>query len=97
MDAPPVMTMSLALASLLALVAGAGLGWAHFGALGLITQYFVEGRTGSAIGLQVGRMLLLLMVLAATAMWLGAMPLLACFAGLLIGRRIALRRAREQA
>ncbi|MCB2046932.1 MAG: hypothetical protein KDE32_01745 [Novosphingobium sp.] len=91
------MSLSLALACLCALLVGGGLGLAHFGALGLITRYFVEGRTGPAIGLQVGRMLLLALVLAATAIWLGALPLLACFAGLLVGRWIALRRAREQA
>lgn len=91
------MSLSLALASLLALLVGAGLGLVHFGALGLITRYFVEGRTGLAIGLQIGRMLLLALVLAATAIWLGTMPLLTCFAGLLIGRWIALRRTKEAA
>lgn len=90
------MNASVVILSLLFLLVGMGLGFAHYRALDLVTRHFVEGRTGAAIGMQIGRLALLGMILVGAA-WLGAMPLLACFAGILAGRWFVLRRAGEDA
>ena len=90
------MSAGLAIAAAFALIVGVGFGIFHFGLLHNITRHFLAGRLPAVVGLQVGRLLLLGAVLA-TAAWFGALPLLACFAGVLIGRLIVLRRAKEEA
>ena len=46
------MTLQLALTAMLALAVGTALGFLHFRALYMVTQQFVDGRTGAAIGWQ---------------------------------------------
>ena len=85
---PDVTTLILAV---LAALAGAGIGWLHFSSLERVAEMIVAGRL-SAIGLQLGRLVLLGGVL-----WLfaqgGALVLLAGAAGVLAGRAIVMRRA----
>ncbi len=88
------MSVHLASIAVLALAVGTGLGFMHYRALHLVTQQFVEGRAGKALGWQLARLALLASVLV-LASWLGALPLLACFGGVLLGRWLVLRRVRE--
>ncbi len=90
------MSLQLALIAVLALAVGTGLGFVHYRALHAVTRQFIDGRTGAAIGWQLARLALLAGVLV-LASWLGALPLLACFGGILIGRWLVLRRVREDA
>lgn len=90
------MSLHLALLAVLALAVGTALGFLHYRALHMVTQQFIEGRTGKALGWQLARMALLAGVLV-LASWLGALPLLACFGGILLGRWLVLRRVREDA
>jgi len=90
------MNAQSAFLSILALVLGAAIGFVHYRALHSVVQHFMAGQTVAAIGLQIGRLVLVLGALIA-AVWLGAMPLLACFGGILIGRWIVLRQTREDA
>ena len=87
------MSAQLVPAATVALGFGSFFGFVHFSTLGMLVDRFIDGRYLAAAGLQLARLLLLGAVFAAVA-WFGALPLLACLAGLLIGRRLALRRAR---
>ncbi len=87
------MSAGLAFVAAVALVLGTVLGIIHFGSLALVTDRFVEGRSLAPAALQTVRLLLLSAVLVAAA-WFGALPLLSCLAGVLIGRWILLRRSR---
>ena len=88
------MSSLLALEMVLALAAGVVLGKTHFAALHRVADQFAEGKALAAAGLQAARLALLAAVLVGAA-WFGALPLLACTAGVLVGRWIVLRRARS--
>lgn len=83
--------MSVVLIFLAALV-GFGAGWLHFASLERVARMITEGRL-SAVGLQLGRLVLLALLL-----WLfakaGAAVLIAGAAGILAARAMVLRRAR---
>ena len=87
------MTTLLAFETAFALVAGVALGVAHFASLRRVTEFFAEGRALAAAGLQALRLLVLGAALVGAA-WLGAWPLLAAMAGILLGRWAVLRRER---
>ncbi|KCZ86219.1 hypothetical protein HAD_11050 [Hyphomonas adhaerens MHS-3] len=78
--------------ALLAGLAGLGAGWLHFASLEWVANRIVEGRL-SAIGLQLGRIVLLGGILFLFAQG-GALVLIAGAAGILLGRVIVLRGAR---
>ena len=78
--------------SLLAGLAGLGVGWLHFASLEWVANRIVEGRL-SAIGLQLGRLVLLGGILFLFAQG-GALVLIAGTAGILLGRAIVLKGAR---
>lgn len=78
--------------TLLAALAGLGAGWLHFASLEWVANRIVEGRL-SAVGIQLGRLLLLGGILFLFAQG-GALILLAGAAGILLGRFIVLRGAR---
>lgn len=88
---------SLPLPALVTLEFSAGLmlGLAHFAGLARVTcLYLSGGAVGRAFALQIGRFLLLIMVLGALA-FAGATPLLSAALGLLTGRAIVLRYSRR--
>jgi uncharacterized membrane protein len=93
MDASQPVTITLALSSALSLLAGALLGFTHFLTLRHVAQLFADGRTIAALGIQLARMLVIGGALLVAA-WLGALPLLACAGGMLLGRMLVLRRER---
>lgn len=78
--------------ALLAGLAGLGAGWLHFASLEWVANRIVEGRL-SAIGLQLGRIVLLGGILFLFAQG-GALVLIAGAAGILLGRAIVLKGAR---
>lgn len=78
--------------ALLASLAGLGAGWLHFASLEWVANRIVEGRL-SAIGLQLGRLVLLGGILFLFAQG-GALVLIAGTAGILLGRAIVLKGAR---
>ncbi|MCB9930250.1 MAG: hypothetical protein H6844_12670 [Alphaproteobacteria bacterium] len=73
------------------LALGVALGAAHFLSLRWSVRWFLAGRTGPSLALQAGRLVLLGGVLAAVAIWCGALPLLAATGGLLVARTAVLR------
>lgn len=87
MTMPDATTIGL---TLLAALAGTGAGWLHFSSLSRIAGMITEGKL-SAVGWQVGRMILM-----AGLLWLfvqgGALVLLAGAAGVLAGRALVMRR-----
>lgn len=89
MSAPNSFTLVLAL---LAAGTGLGVGWLHFSSLERVARMVLEGRL-AAIGLQIGRLVLL-----GCLLWLfakgGALVLIAGAAGIWVGRSLVLRRAR---
>jgi len=87
------MSLSVALTSCLMLALGVLLGVVHFATLRRIADQFAEGRVLAAAALQLGRLVLLGVALFIAAR-LGVWPLLSCAAGMLVGRRIVLRRNR---
>jgi len=92
MDAPPVILS----APVTAFAVGAGLaaGWlagrAHFASLAAIVRSLLAGNVGQAVALQLGRLALLALALAAVAR-LGGLALLCALAGILAARRQVLR------
>ena len=84
--------LSAILFAILAGLAGLGAGWLHFASLEWVANRIVEGRL-SAVGLQLGRLVLLVGILFLFAKG-GALVLLAGTAGILLGRIIVLRGAR---
>ncbi|WP_321490037.1 ATP synthase subunit I [uncultured Hyphomonas sp.] len=84
--------LSQLILALLAGLAGLGIGWLHFASLEWIANRIVEGRL-SAIGLQLGRMALLVGILFLFSQ-AGALVLLAGAAGILLGRVIVLKGVR---
>lgn len=73
-------------------VVGMILGVVHFGALWWNTRLYTEGgSTALALALQLGRFVVLAVVLAGIAL-LGALPLLTAALGLLLARRLVVRR-----
>jgi F1F0 ATPase subunit 2 len=85
------MTTSLVLHALLGLAAGAALGLAHFASLAWNTRLYVSGGAARAFAVQLLRLAVLAAALAGLAR-LGAPPLLAGALGLLLARRLVLRR-----
>lgn len=73
------------------LAAGILLGLAYFGTLAATVRFYTEGRPLAAGSLQAGRFAALGLALLGTAQ-LGALPLLCCGAGIVIGRQLVLRR-----
>jgi F1F0 ATPase subunit 2 len=100
MDAPAVaepareetiVSTTLLLHALLGLAAGMALGLAHFASLAWNTRLYVKGGAARALTVQLLRLALLALAFA----WLarsGALPLLAGALGLLLARRLVLRR-----
>jgi len=85
------MNADLALTAMLALALGVVLGLVHFATLGLVADRFAAGKVLGALGVQALRLVLVGLVLFAAA-WFGALPLIACLAGVLFGRWIFLSR-----
>lgn len=85
------MSAELAFTAVLALALGAVLGFVHFATLALVADRFAAGKTLGAVGIQALRLVLVGLVLFAAA-WFGALPLIACLAGMLVGRWIFLSR-----
>ncbi|MGI3166069.1 ATP synthase subunit I [Pseudooceanicola sp. 200-1SW] len=83
--------------ALLAALLGLGLGVVHFASLRRVTDlYLGPGRAPArALALQLARLALLVAVFVLLA-GLGAYPLLAGAAGLVLGRALVLRRARAE-
>lgn len=84
------MSGEIALVSAIAVGIGLIAGIAHFRSLELVARHFADGRMGSAIGLQIFRLVALGGALFLAA-WLGALPLLAGAAGFLFARSLILR------
>ncbi|WP_071673989.1 N-ATPase subunit AtpR [Nioella nitratireducens] len=81
--------------ALLGLVLGLFAGLVHFASLKRVTALYLDGRsTGLAIGLQLGRLVLLTGVLVVLALQ-GALPLLAGALGVVAARVIVLRWTKE--
>ncbi|QDL93990.1 hypothetical protein FDP22_19140 (plasmid) [Paroceanicella profunda] len=76
--------------------AGAALGLAHFGALWRNTRLYAQGHAGAGLALQLARLGLVTAGLTGLAL-LGAVPLLAGTAGLLLARRRVVRRRQAEA
>jgi len=82
--------------SVVALFVGGVLGVFHFTTLRMVTNQLVSGASPvRAILLQIVRMALVVAVLAAFT-FAGALPLLSCALGVLLGRAIVLRRAPKE-
>jgi F1F0 ATPase subunit 2 len=75
-----------------ALAAGFALGYGHFATLKPITDAFAEGAVARALGLQLLRWIVLVVVLIVCARF-GALPLLLAALGLLVARAVVLRRS----
>lgn len=77
--------------SLVALATGVLAGWLHFTTLSYLSKMLLDGKI-AAVGLQMVRFAVLgaLFYLWART---GSLPLLACAAGVFVGRRIILKRA----
>lgn len=73
------------------LLVGALLGVVHFGSLWWNTRLYTTGGAVAALAIQLGRFAVLALVLAGLAL-LGALPLLAGAAGLMIARQLVVRR-----
>ena len=73
-----------------AFVAGLALGTVFFASLWRNMRFYADGRPVAGAILHILRFLLLIAVLAG-AVQFGAMPLLSCTLGLLIGRRLVMR------
>ncbi len=84
-----------AIEALLAAAAGFGVGLAYFGMLARNLDLYLEGRPVSGAALQAGRLVVVAGILLA-AVQFGAVPLLACAAGLLMARHVVLRRHKRQ-
>ncbi len=78
----------------LGLTLGGLLGLAHFGLLGWNTRFFASGDVARAFFLQAARFLVLAAALFGISR-LGATALLSAAAGIVIGRGLILRRARN--
>ncbi|MGE0224824.1 MAG: ATP synthase subunit I [Acetobacteraceae bacterium] len=85
------MTGTLGLHALFGLLAGSLIGFVHFGSLWWNTRLFGRGDALPALGLQVLRLGLLALVLFGLTK-AGAVPLLTGTLGLLMARRVLLRR-----
>ena len=83
-----------ALIALLALAAGLAIGLASFTLLARNLDLYLAGRAVAGIALQTARFLLLVAGLFA-AVQFGALALLSCALGLLVGRHVVLRRHRQ--
>ncbi|SOC82395.1 N-ATPase, AtpR subunit [Ensifer adhaerens] len=79
-----------AVLSLVALGTGVLAGWLHFVTLSHLSKMLVDGKI-AAVGLQVARFVVLAGLFYVWART-GALPLLACAAGVLAGRKIILKR-----
>lgn len=79
----------------IAFAAGVALGLAYFATLARTLDLFVSGAPVAAIVLQAGRFLLAAAVMYAAAQF-GALPLLSCVLGFLVGRHCVLRRVRKE-
>ena len=80
------------------LLLGLTVGVAYFAAMWRSAELFAAGkRVGLAIGLVVGRLSLILAILAPIAIRGGALPLLVTALGIVIARAIAMRRVRAMA
>ncbi len=79
---------------LAAVVAGAGLGAAHFGSLWWSVVLMRDGHTGLGVAVQSLRFVALAAALVLIAR-LGASPLLAAAAGVLVARALLMRGARK--
>jgi hypothetical protein len=76
---------------IVALVAGTGIGFAHFGLLRRnVDLIVVDGSVGRAIALHLARFAVTGVALYCAALF-GALPLVAVMIGLLAGRQIAMR------
>ncbi len=84
-----------ALQALVALAVGVATGFAYFGILRRNLELYLDGSPALAVALQAGRFLIAAAVLFG-AVQFGAVPLLACALGLLIGRHLVLRRVRKE-
>jgi len=79
------------------LVLGFGLGLVHFTTLKHVAALYTSGaKVWRVLGLQLLRFALLALVLIVVAQ-LGALPLLAAAAGILVARQIVIRRNRAEA
>jgi len=88
-------TLPLPAAALIGLALGVVLGIAHFASLKRVTMlYFAGGAPWRAVGFQLARLALLTVILTGLAL-MGTVPLLSGALGVLIGRAIILRSARE--
>ena len=83
-------------ALVVAFVAGACLGAAHFGSLWWSVILIRDGRTGLGVAVQSLRFVALAAALVLVAR-LGAAPFLAASAGVLVARMLLMRRARRLA
>lgn len=80
---------------LAAFAAGAAIGWAYFALLARNLDLYLAGSPVLGAALQAGRFLLVAAVLFG-AVQFGAVTLLGCALGFLVGRHIVLRRARKE-
>lgn len=80
--------------ALIALAVGTGLGLSYFALLARNLKLYLNGRPVAGGALQAGRFLLVAVGLFGSVQF-GAIPLLCCALGLLFGRQVVLRRARE--
>ena len=78
-----------------ALGVGLALGLAFFASLRRNVQFYTDGRPLAGVVLHLLRVLLVAAVLVA-AVQFGAVPLLACALGFLIGRHLVLRRVERE-